>query len=166
MKKKDKREEFYSRQFNLTKANKYSNKNGKTVVLPSSSVDTAIKLNHEYTRDIDEKVLRMAVKLAEKLATTMVRESLNLNVQALADQIIEGVSTRIIKELPDQTAVIQQVVSSEAESIKKEAQSFDFEGPDMTVDRSDGHKLQGKIGKKQKSKKGTSDALDALDNLL
>ena len=123
--------------------------------------------DYEYGKDIDEKVVKMAMQMAEKLAVSMVREATGVNVSSIVDKVIEGVVDKIAEKLPEQQTVIREVVSQSASEIHKKAEAdFSFDSPNVTVDRSEGLKLKGEIGKKTKKKGSLDEQLDALDELL
>jgi hypothetical protein len=119
-----------------------------------------------YAKNIDERIINMACKLAEKMAVAMVRETLShVNTSQITDNMLDAITSKIIAALPEQKTIIQRVVSEEADGLEKEMKDFIFEGADLAIDRSKGLKLHGEIGEKTSSKESTDDALDMLDNL-
>jgi hypothetical protein len=145
---------------------KYTKGGKTTVVMPSPIVKKDLT-DYAYGKDIDEKVIKMASQLAEKMAVSMVREMAGLNMDGLVEKVIEGVTERIAAKIPEQQTVIQQVVQESSDEIKQKAKDdFSFDSPDIAVDRSKGLELKGEIGKKTKKKGSIDEQLDALDNLL
>lgn len=144
---------------------KYNYGHKQVVVLPSP-IQKKDMSDYQYAKDIDEKVVKMAVSLAEKMAISMVREMMSLDTDKLVDKITAQLSDKIAAAIPEQKTIIQQVVSQEMPSLKKEAEEFTFEGAEMAIDRSKGLKLHGKVGDKSKSTDSTDDALDALANMI
>lgn len=144
---------------------KYSYGNKQVVVMPSPIQKKSLT-DFDYGKDIDERVINMACKLAEKMAVAMVREALShVNTAQITDNMLDSITSKIIEALPEQKTIIQQVVSAEASGLQEEMKDFIFEGADMAIDRSKGLKLHGEIGEKTSSKESTDDALDMLDNL-
>lgn len=139
----------------------------KTVVVMPSPVQKKDLTDYEYGMDIDEKVVKMACSLAERMAVSMIRESMShMDTSGMVEKIVGQLSEKIAEAIPDQTTVIQQVVSSETEALKKQMEDLVFEGADLAIDRSKGLKLHGTVGEKTKSTESTDEALDALDSLL
>jgi hypothetical protein len=138
----------------------------KQVVVMPSPIQKKDLTDYTYGMDIDEKVVKMACKLAERMAITMVRESLgHINTAQITETMLDSLVSKIVDALPDQQTVIQQVVSQETEELKKKMNDLVFEGAEVAIDRSKGLKLHGDIGEKTKTSESTDDALDALDNL-
>lgn len=145
--------------------NKHTGSGGKTIVVLPSPVQKKDFNDYRYALNIDQKLLDLALPIAERLASSMVRETLNLNIDMLVSKIVEQVTSRIIKELPAQQTIIQQVVSEETASIKKKAGTLVFDKPNLVVEQDLDSKIQGKTGKKTTSLDSTDDILDALANL-
>lgn len=157
-------EKLYSQE---TGIKKYDAPGGKTVVIMPSHVVKKDLSDYDYGKDIDEKVIKMATQIAEKMAVSMLREMTGLNVDRIVDKVIEGVTAKIEAAIPSQQTIIREVVSEEAPQIKKKAQEqFAFEGPATSIDRSEGMELKGEIGKKTKKKGSLDEQIDALDNLF
>lgn len=134
---------------------KYQASGGRTiVVLPSSQ---KIVRDHSYTKEIDKKVIEAAGAIAERLAITIVRETLSSHLDTLVDKITKAVTDSIGEGVSIQQAIPQ---------IKQEAKDFILEQPQLFVDRSKDLELHGSIGKKEVSKDTTDEALDALENLI
>ena len=144
---------------------KYNYGNKQVIVMPSP-IQKKDMNDYQYAKDIDEKVVRMATGLAEKMAITMVREILSINLEGMTDRIVSELTDKIAAALPEQKTIIQQVVSQESPILKKEAEEFVFEGADISIDRSKGLKLHGKIGEESVSDDSTDDALNVLENLI
>jgi len=143
---------------------KYNYGNKTVVVLPSPKQKKDLT-DYRYGLDIDEKVVKMAASLAERMAISLMRESLSMNTEAIVDKIVSELSDKIIAAIPEQKTIIQQVVADETPDLKRETGEFVIEGAEISIDRSKGLKLHGKVGEKTKVKESTDDALDALDNL-
>ena len=122
--------------------------------------------DYAYGLDIDEKVVKMAAKLAERMAISMAREMMNMNMGPVVERIIADVSQKVIDAIPEQQTVIQQVVQESTSEFKKAAGALVFDNADMNIDRAQGLELSGEIGTKSKSKDSTDDALEALDLLF
>lgn len=144
---------------------KYTSGSKQVIIMPSP-IQKRDTTNYAYSKDIDEKVVRMATSLAEKMAISMIRETQQLNIDKIVDKISESLIDKICAAMPKQQTIIQQVADSNSIGIKKEISEMVFETADIVVDRSSGLKLHGKIGEKTKSEESTDDMLDALDNLL
>ena len=156
-------EKLYSQE---TGIKKYDAPGGKTIVVMPSHIVKRDLSDYAYGKDIDEKVIKMAVQLAEKMATSMLRELSGVNIEHMVEKVIEGVTAKIEAAIPSQQTIIREVVAEGTSEIKKEAQdAFSFDGPITSVDRSKGLKLKGEIGKKTKKKGSLDEQLDALDNL-
>lgn len=139
----------------------------KTVVVMPSPVHKKDHTDFKYGKDIDEKVVKMACSLAERMAIGMVREMMShINTNQMTDTMLETISDRIIKAMPEQRTVIERIVSEESAELRDEMKDLVFEGADLAIDRSKGLKLHGKIGETTESEESTDDALDALDKLL
>jgi predicted transcriptional regulator len=132
----------------------------KTVVVMPSPIQKKDFTDYTYAKDIDEKVLRLASSMAEKLAVSMVRETLSLNLDGLVDKICD----KIIEKIPEIT--VKETIHHEKQSIRKDMENFTFDRPNVVVDRSDDIQLHGDLGKTTKTKDSTDEALDALSNLL
>jgi len=137
----------------------------KTVIVMPSPEHKKDFTDYKYGADIDERVVKMATSLAERMAISLMREALSINTDAMVDKIINSLSAKIVEAMPEQRTIIQQVVSQEAGDIRKDAGDFIFEGADLAIDRSKGLKLHGKVGEKSTSTESTDDVLDALDGL-
>lgn len=137
----------------------------KTVVVMPSPVQKKDFTDYDYGKNIDEKVVKAALGMAERMAISLIREAIQLNTEGLVDKIAEQLTERIIEAMPEQKTVIQQVVSEHGASIKQDGMEFMFEGADIAIDRSKGLKLHGKVGETTESEESTDDALDMLDNL-
>jgi len=137
----------------------------QVVVLPPQQQKKDLT-DYAYAKDIDEKVVKMAVGLAERMAISMVREMLSLNIDSLTERIVNNITEKITEALPDQYSVIQQVVNTEMPTAKIAAESFVIEGAELNIDRTKGLKLHGEVGEKTSSDDSTDEALEALDNLL
>lgn len=147
------------------KPKKYSSGKERIVVMPSP-IQKRDLTDYEYGKNIDEKVVKMACTLAEKMAISLVRETIGyMDTSDMVEKIVDQLGEKIAAAIPDQTTVIQQVVASETESLKKEMKDLVFEGADIAIDRSKGLKLHGKVGSKTNSEDSTDDALDMLDSL-
>lgn len=144
---------------------KHTSKHLQIVTLPSP-IQKRDFTDYQYGLDIDEKVIKMACNLAERMAISMVRESMLMDTSKIVEKISETLVEKIIAALPEQQTIIQQVVSDEVGMLKKEMGDLVFEGANIAIDRSKGLKLHGDIGEKTKSKDSTDDALAALDNLI
>jgi len=138
----------------------------KQVVVMPSPVQKKDFTDYAYGMDIDEKVVTMAAKLAERMAISMVREMSQIDTNKIVDSVVAALSAKIVEVMPEQQTVIQQVVSSEMADLKSAAGELVFEGAELNIDRSKGLKLHGKVGETTTSDESTDDALDALDNLL
>lgn len=157
-------EKLYSQE---TGIKKHSVPGNKTIVVMPPHIVKRDLSDYAYGKDIDEKVIKMATQLAEKMAVGMLREISGINVEHMVDKVIEGVTAKIEAAIPSQQTVIREVVEEGAPSIKREAQdAFSFDGPVTSVDRSKGLKLKGEIGKTTKKKGDLDEQLDALDNLF
>jgi hypothetical protein len=143
---------------------KYTSDNKQIVVMPAP-IQKRDLTDYEYGKNIDEKVVKMAISLAEKMAITIIRESAALNVDEIVNKVVAALSDKIAAAIPEQRTIIQQVVSQETPALKKEMGAFAFEGAEMAIDRSKGHKLHGKIGSKSTSTDNTDDALSVLEGL-
>jgi len=144
---------------------KYSYPNKQVIVMPAPVIRKNLS-DYEYGKNIDEKVIKMACGLAEKMAISMVRETLShINTAQITDAMLDSITEKIIKALPEQQTIIQQVVSEESDELKSELNQMIFEGADIAIDRSKGLKLHGEVGEKTTSEDSTDDALDALDGL-
>lgn len=138
----------------------------KTVVVMPSPKQKRDMTDYEYGMNIDERVVKMAASLAERMAISLMREALSINTDAMVDKIISDLSDKIVEAMPEQKTIIQQVVAEEVDEIRKEAGELVFEGAELSIDRAKGLKLHGKVGEKTKVQDNTDDALDMLDNLL
>jgi hypothetical protein len=164
-KRKDKINKLYAQQQKLGIKKYQASENKTVVVMPSPQVKKDLT-DYAYGKDIDERVVKMAMQMAEKLAVSMVRELATVNVGNMVEQVIEGVTSQIEAKLPEQQTIIREVVQESTADIKRKAQDeFSFDGPDIAVDRSKGLKLKGEIGTKTKKKQSLNEQLDALDNL-
>ena len=138
----------------------------KQVVVMPSPVQKKDLTDYAYGMDIDEKVVKMACTLAEKMAIAMVRETLShINTNQMTEHMLDSITEKIVAAMPEQKTVIQQVVSAESAELKNEMRDLVFEGADIAIDRSKGLKLHGKVGETTESEDSTDDALDMLDNL-
>jgi len=151
---------------------KYTGDKGQTIVVLPSPVQKKDFSDYKYAANIDEKIVDLASKLAERMAVAMVRESLNLNT----DKIVESIADRIIPELGEKISkamgsIKPQIIADDyrteaRDSIKKEIKEFVFDKPELSIDRAQGIEIKGEIGKKTISKDDISEDLDALDKLL
>ena len=144
---------------------KYDYGNKQVVVLPNP-IQKRDMNDYQYAKDIDERVVKMAASLAEKMAISMVREMMSLDTDKIVEKITAQLGEKIAAAIPEQRTIIQQVVSNESTQLKSELNEIIFEGAEMAIDRSKGLKLHGKVGEKSKSKESTDDALDALANMI
>jgi hypothetical protein len=145
---------------------KYSYGDRQVVVMPSP-IQKKDLTDYKYGKDIDEKVVKMAITIAERMAISMVREALShTNTERITDGMIDAITDRIIKALPEQRTIIERVVSDESVELKSELSKLVFEGAEISIDRSKGLKLHGKVGSKTTSEDNTDEALDALANML
>lgn len=138
-------------------------KGGHVVVLPSPIVKRDL-FDHAYTKDIDEKVLNMAMIVAEKLATSIVRETLGQQLEAITERVAEQLTKTIADKLPQQQVIIQQTTAQALPEIKNLVKDFEFK-TDIAVDHTAGMTLKGKPKKIQKTNDTTDDTLDILDQL-
>lgn len=151
-------------QLESVRPKKYSYGVKQVVILPSPKQKKDLT-DYQYGKDIDEKVVKMAVGLAEKLAISMIREALSVNTDTMVNKIVSELTEKIVAAIPEQRTVIQQVVSEESTRLKSELSEFAFEGAEISIDRSKGLKLHGKTGKTSSSEESTDSVLDLLDNL-
>jgi recombination DNA repair RAD52 pathway protein len=144
---------------------KYKSGDKTIVVLPPHIVKKNLN-DYAYGKDIDEKVVKMAANLAEKMAASLLRE-LSVDTERIVERVISGVTDKIEAAIPSQQTIIREVARESSDEIKKAIkQDFDFTAPEVAVDRSEGLELKGDIGKKTKKKGSLDEQLDALDNLL
>jgi len=139
---------------------------GKTIVYMPNPVPKKDMNDYKYGKDIDVKVVNMAMTMAERMAVTMVRETLGFNVDAIVASITDSLTDKMAAMMPSQTTVIREVAREEMSELKADARKLVFDTPDIAVDRSKGLELKGSIGETVKSDESTDEALDALDNLL
>ena len=138
----------------------------KQVVVMPNPIQKKDLTDYTYGMDIDERVVKMACGLAEKMAIAMVRETLShINTNQMTEHMLDSITEKIVAAMPEQKTVIQQVVSAESAELKNEMRDLVFEGADVAIDRSKGLKLHGKVGETTESEDSTDDALDMLDNL-
>lgn len=144
---------------------KYDDGNGGTItVLPSPIIKRDLS-DYAYGKDIDEKVITLAVSLAEKMAISMIREHHASNIDALVDRITDQLSAKLIEKMPTQQVIIQQTSHDSLPEIKKTVKDFEFDTSIPTIDRSSGMVLKGQGTKISKTNDSTDDTLDALDKL-
>jgi len=88
------------------------NYGSKTVVVLPNPVQKKDLTDYQYGKNIDEKVVKMATQLAERMAVTMIRESLAMNTDSIVERVVESLSEKIIAAMPEQQTVIQQVIKT------------------------------------------------------
>lgn len=158
-KKRDKRAATYPQNTRVHKAK------GKPTVVYHDSVIKKDLNDYSYSKDIDEKVLKLAMSLAERFAINIIRETMGRQMDMVIDKVTDKLVGDLVNKMPTQQVVIKEVVSESTPEIKKELQDFDFGAGVPNVDRSKGLKLKGKASKKSTSTDTTDDALDVLDSL-
>lgn len=157
--KKDKRASTYPQNTRVHKAK------GKPTVVYHNSIVKKDLNDYSYSKDIDEKVLKLAMSLAERFAINIIRETMGKQMDMVIDKVTDKLVGDLISKMPTQQVVIKEVASESAPEIKKELQDFDFGASMPNVDRSKGFKLKGKASKQTTSTDTTDDALDILDSL-
>jgi hypothetical protein len=162
MKKKIKN--LYPPHLDLLSSKHSDGKGGMITVLPSPIVRKNLT-DYAYGKDIDEKVVTMAVALAEKMAINIIRETLNQQLDGVIEQVVEKLTAALIEKLPAQQIIIKEASSSNLPELKKQAKQMDFGGAIPTVNRTSGMTLKGKSGTISKTEDTTDDALDVLDKL-
>jgi len=147
---------------------KYSDGNGGTItVLPSPIIKRDLT-DYKYGKDIDEKVVTLAVALAEKMAISIIRETnatQQLQLETFIDKITQTITGSLIAKMPAQQVVIQQTAQEAMPQIKQQVKDFEFDTNIGHVDRSGGMVLKGQGTKISKTNDSIDDTLDALDKL-
>lgn len=121
--------------------------------------------DYQYGKNIDEKVLKMAMSLAEKFAIAIIRDSINLQMDKVIEQLATKVSDELIKKMPTQQVVIKEVVESSVAQAKKDTESYDFNVNLPHRNHAEGMKLKGEAAKIKKTNQTIDDTLDILDQL-
>lgn len=126
------------------------------VTLPRERVKTPVSAGHEK----DSTKLELIVDLAQRMATAMVRETMNTLVDKVVSKLADGLVDELVAKLPAQQTVIRKVASEASHKIK---QKFITENPDLYVPASfdSGLELVGSAGSQSKK----SDASD-IDSIL
>ena len=137
----------------------------KTIVYIPHPIAKKDMNDYAYGKDINERVVKMAVGLAERMAVTMIRETLGFNVDAIVNSITASLTEKMAAMMPSQTTIIREVADGEVSDLKADARKLVFDTPDLNIDRSKGLELKGKIGETIKSDETTDEALEVLDNL-
>ena len=158
------RRDLYPEQTSLTPIKYDDGKGGTIMVLPSPIIKRDLT-DYAYAKDIDEKVITLAIGLAEKLAVTMVRETLALNMDTLVDRISDQLTTKLIEKMPTQQVIIQQTSDTYVPEIKKKVKDFEFDTTVGPINHSSGMVMKGQGTKNTKTNDNIDDTLDALDKL-
>lgn len=151
---------------------KYNTENGKTVIVLPSPIQKKDLTDYTYGKNIDEKVIKMASSLAEKMAVAIVRETLSLNIEGIVDKICDKIVPKLVDRIGDEMnstlpeSIAGHYMPIAKDEIRKEIKEFVFERPDIAIDRSQGIKVKGEVGNKTTSSDSTDNDLDLLDNLL
>lgn len=121
--------------------------------------------DYKYSKDIDEKVLNLAMSLAEKFAIAMIRDTLNLQMDAVISQISNKVAEELIKKMPAQQVVIRETVNASANEARQTVNEYDFNVNLPNRNYAEGLKLKGEAAKTTKTNESIDDTLDILDQL-
>jgi hypothetical protein len=121
--------------------------------------------DYSYAKDIDEKVLKMAMSLAEKFAIAIIRDGINLQIDRVIEQLSSKLSEELIKKMPAQQVIIKETISSSAAEAKKETENYDFNVNLPNRNHAEGMKLKGEAAKIRKTNQTIDDTLDILDQL-
>jgi len=143
--------------------------NSKTVAIMPSPIQKKDFTDYKYGLDIDKKVIDTATKLAERMAVAIVRETLHYDIDSIIDKICDNIISRLNNAIntnfSKQTLVPVQREDIKSEA-KKEIKDFVFDKPELAIDRSQGIRIKGDIGKKTMSTENTDADLEALDKLF
>jgi len=139
---------------------KYMTTDKRTVVVMPSPIQKKDMTDYSYGLDIDKKVIEMAANLAERMAVSLVRETLSLNT----DEIVDRICDKLIERLPELT--VKEAIYNEKPTIKKDVKQFVVDTSNIKVDRSDGYTVSGDIGRKVNTEDSTKDALEALEKFI
>jgi hypothetical protein len=121
--------------------------------------------DYSYSKDIDEKVLKLAMSLAERFAINIIRETMGKQLEQVVDKVTDKLVSDLVNKMPTQQVVIKEVASEATPEIKKAMKDFDFSTEMPNVDRSKGMTLKGQASKTTSTSDTTDDALDVLDSL-
>ena len=139
---------------------KYMTTDKRTVVVMPSPIQKKDMTDYSYGLDIDKKVIEMVANLAERMAVSLVRETLSLNT----DEIVDRICDKLIERLPELT--VKEAIYNEKPTIKKDVKQFVVDTSNIKVDRSDGYTVSGDIGRKVNTEDSTKDALEALEKFI
>lgn len=117
--------------------------------------------DYSYAKDIDEKVINLAISLAEKMAISIIREGLRPQIDTIIEEMSHKLADKIAAKLPAQQTIIRQI----ADSSLPELQDYDFKVDLPGINRATGLTLKGQGVKKVESEDSIDDALNILDNM-
>lgn len=158
------RRDLYPEQTSLTPIKYDDGKGGTIMVLPSPIIKRDLT-DYAYGKEIDEKVIALAITLAEKMSINIIREALSGHMDAVVDRVTDQLTAKLIERMPAQQVLIQQTSQEYIPEIKKKVKDFEFDSTVAPVDRSGGMVLKGQGVKNTKTNDNIDDTLDALDKL-
>jgi len=121
------------------------------VILPQKEVMVPVPT---IDKELDLKLLEKTVELAQRLASSLVRETLD----SLADQV----ASKLIGQLPTQQVIIKQTVD---QVVRETKDKFTFSESNSTPIMKANMELVGSTGESKESKTDISGIIDQLSKL-
>lgn len=112
----------------------------------------------------DTALLEMVIDLSQRLATTMVRETMAATVNQMIEQVTAGILTTLKDRLPTASAVMVESAVATVAKQSKEKFSFDTD-KDFHVPYNPGVQIKGSTGQSITKTDDLQDTLDQLSKL-
>lgn len=129
------------------------------VTLPREKVPTPVS-HHHANKDI----IASAISMAEKMAVSMVKETLNTVIDALAEKLSSAIVTALKEQIPQQQVVIERIASEATQKTKQEFRLGES-GFTVPMNYQQGLEFVGKTGDSVSKKDDMDDILDQLSGL-
>jgi hypothetical protein len=156
--------DLYDQKVTVTSVTKDGQTKTTEFIQPTNIIKKDLN-DYKYSKNIDEKVLTLAMSLAEKFAVAIIRDTLNLQMDAVISQISSKVADELIKKMPAQQVIIRETVNASAAEARQTINDYDFSVNLPGRNHAEGLQLKGQAAKTTKTNESIDDTLDILDQL-